>query len=96
MKFRCGRRQHAGFWELLGRIKEVGWMNIHLTIRQGIAAGFMDEWIVGNSYADKLADVAMHTRIDPTSGDTNNHDDHIKEVRARVQTSVRTFERVSK
>ncbi len=57
------KKQHAGFWEDHDRIREVGWVKSNLTVKQGVKAGFKAEWIVGNSWADTLADEAMHELI---------------------------------
>ena len=62
-KLRDGKKQHAGFWEHHNRIREAGWVKSHLTVREGVQKGFKAEWIVGNSWADKLADEAMHELI---------------------------------
>ncbi len=73
---RDGERKHAGFWELQDRIKEVGWVRNHLTVKQGIAASFRKEWIVGIPRADKLADEAMRVLADPASGEKRSRRSH--------------------
>jgi hypothetical protein len=61
----------------------------------GIKAGFKEEWIVGNSLADKLANEAMHELINE-QGVKIAHEDLIKEARSRISKVVRPFENMSK
>ncbi len=51
---------------------------------------FKAEWIVGNSWADKLADEAMHELINE-QGDKIAHEDLIKDTRDRICKVVETF-----
>jgi hypothetical protein len=92
---RDGKRQHAGVWEYPERIFEAGWVKSHLTVRQGVAAGFKAEWIFGNSWADKLADEAMHVLVNE-QGEKVAHKDFIKDARCRGNPVVEAFKNMAK
>ncbi len=60
----------AGFWENHRRIRSLHWVKSHMSVKDGVAAGFAKEHIIGNERADLLAEQAR-ARF------TNSDADHI-------------------
>ena len=94
----CGlrsyKRIHAGFWEYGDRIGSLCWIKSHLEAGSSLARDFPKNHIVGNSWADVLADEAR-SRLFKGDNEVNHQDVH-KESGERVKNLVATFKRLAK
>jgi hypothetical protein len=91
------RRVHAAFWDALDNLRGVAWMKAHIDEAEADRRGLPKEWVLGNMWADHIANKARSRVLEHVGDDDEvDHTAFLTGLRARIKEVLLTFERLAR